>query len=222
MTTTTQSITTAHSVTANNRFKAKYPRYLLGAVIWAVVIHALAFVVSPQFSFKPYQLKEQAFEVIQLPANIEIPPPPKEVALPQVPVEAASGEEVAEDEAIAPTTFDNIEDLPPPPPPPPLSARGTEVFLAFDEPPVLIHSEAPEYPALARAAGLEGTVAVKVLVDEHGNVIEAEVLLSDMSPVIERAALDAAMKCKFRPAKQGGIPVKAHVMIPFQFKLTGR
>jgi len=222
VTTTTQPITTAHSVTANNRFKAKYPRYISCAVICGVVIHALAFVLSPEFSFKPYRLKEQALEVIQLPANIEIPPPPKEIALPQVPVEAASGEEVAEDENIAPTTFDNIEDLPPPPPPLSTSSGNTEVFLAFDESPILIYSEVPEYPALARAAGLEGTVAVKVLVDEQGNVIEAEVLLSEMSPVIERAALEAAMKCKFRPAKQGGIPVKAHVMIPFEFKLTGR
>jgi hypothetical protein len=28
------------------------------------------------------------------------------------------------------------------------------------------------------------------------------------------------MKCKFRPAKQRTIAVKAYVMVPFQFQLT--
>jgi hypothetical protein len=27
------------------------------------------------------------------------------------------------------------------------------------------------------------------------------------------------LKCRFRPARQRTVPVKAHVMIPFQFRL---
>jgi protein TonB len=215
---TLDAIKTAHSITANTQFKAKYHRYLRNSVIWAFVIHIAAFVLSPEFTFKPYKLKEETFEVVELPANIEIPPPPKEVALPQVPVEAAEGDEDTEDD-IAPTTFDSFEDMPPPPPP---SSGGGDVFLAFDEPPVLVDYVSPEYPPLARDAGIEGTVAIRVLVDEQGKVISADVLQSDVTPAMERAALAAAKKCRFRPAKQRTIPVKAHVMIPFQFQLTNQ
>ncbi|MCK4774787.1 MAG: energy transducer TonB [Candidatus Krumholzibacteria bacterium] len=216
MTTTTETITTAHSLTANTQFKANYHRYLRNALIWAVVLHIAAFVLSPEFTFKPYKLKDETFEVVELPANIEIPPPPKEIALPQVPVEAAEGDDDTEDE-MAPTTFDSFEDMPPPPPP---SSGGGDVFLAFDEPPELLYFEMPAYPPLAREAGIEGTVAIRVLVNEHGKVVSADVLNSDVTPAMEKAALAAARKCKFRPAKQRTIAVKAHVMIPFQFQLT--
>ena len=116
-------------------------------------------------------------------------------------------------------TFDSFEDMPPPPPP---SSGGGDVFLAFDEPPALLDFVSPVYPPLARDAGIEGTVAIRVLVDEQGKVISADVLQSDVTPAMERAALAAAKKCRFRPAKQRTIPVKAHVMIPFQFQLTSR
>jgi protein TonB len=216
MTTTTGSVATAHSVTANTQFKAGYNRTLRNALIWAILIHAAAFVLSPEFTFKPYKLTEETFEVVELPPQIDIPPPPKEIALPQVPVEVAEGDEDTTDE-IAPTTFDSFEDMPPPPPP---SGGTGEAFLAFDEPPVLTYFEQPVYPPLARDAGIEGTVAIKVLVDEKGKVVSAEVLQSDVTPAMERAALDAAKKCKFRPAKQRTIPVRAYVMVPFQFQLT--
>jgi protein TonB len=216
MTTSTETITTAHSATANTQFKAGYHRTLRNALLWAIVIHAAAFVLSPEFTFKPYKLQEERFEVVELPPQIDIPPPPKEIALPQVPVEAAEGDEDTTDE-IAPTTFDSFEDMPPPPPP---SGGTGDAFLAFDEPPQMIYFEQPVYPPLARDAGIEGTVAIKVLVDEKGKVINAEVLQSDVTPAMERAALDAARKCKFRPAKQRTIAVKAYVMVPFQFQLT--
>ena len=202
---------------ANVEFKSRYGKYVRNALIAAVVIHFLVFFFSPPFTFKPYTLKEERFEVVELPQNIEIPPPPKEVALPQVPVEAAEGEEET-DEDIAPTTFDSFEDMPPPPAP---TSGQAEMFLAFDEPPILQYFEQPSYPQLARDAGIEGTVAVKVLVGENGKVIDAVVLSSDVTPTMERAAVAAAMKCRFRPAKQRTVPVRAHVMIPFAFKLTG-
>ena len=216
MTTTTETISTAHSVTANTKFKAGYHKTLRNALLWAVLIHVVAFVLSPEFTFKPYKLKEETFEVVELPPQIDIPPPPKEIALPQVPVEAAEGDEDTTDD-IAPTTFDSFEDMPPPPPP---SGGSGDAFLAFDEPPQLTYFEQPIYPPLARDAGIEGTVAIKVLVDEQGKVISAEVLQSDVTSAMERAALDAAKKCKFRPAKQRTIAVKAYVMVPFQFQLT--
>ena len=201
--------------TANNAFKAQYTRYVRNSLWLAFFVHILVFVLSPEFTFKPYKLKEEHFEVVDVPDNIEIPPPPKEIAPPQVPVEAAADDDT--DEEIAPTTFDSFEDMPPPPPP---SGGGGNVFLAFDEPPTLNDFVMPLYPALAREAGIEGTVAVRVLVSEEGKVISADILSSDVTPAMNKAALEAAKKCRFTPAKQRTIPVKAHVMIPFHFRLN--
>ena len=201
---------------ANRDFKAKYPKYLRNAILGAVSIHFLVFVLSPPFTFKPYKLKEEHFEVIDVPDEIEIPPPPKEIEMPSVPVEAAEDEE-ADTEDLPETSFDTFEDLPPPPPP---SGGDGGVFLAFDEPPVLEHFETPVYPDLAREAGIEGTVRVKVLVAEDGKVLSAELISSDVTPAMEKAALVAARKCRFKPAKQRTTPVKANVMIPFHFRLN--
>ncbi|MDH3214918.1 MAG: energy transducer TonB [Candidatus Krumholzibacteria bacterium] len=201
---------------ANKAFKAKYPRYVRNALLGAVVFHVLVFVLSPPFTFKPYRLKEEQFEVIDVPDNIEIPPPPKEIAMPQVPVEAADDED-ADTEDLPETTFDDFDEMPPPPPP---GGGDQGVFLAFDEPPTLKHFEVPVYPELAREAGIEGTVRVKVLVMEDGKVSSVSVVSSDVTPAMEKAALAAAKKCRFNPAKQRTTPVKAHVMIPFHFRLN--
>jgi protein TonB len=200
---------------ANKEFKGKYPKYVRNALISAVVFHILIFVLSPPFTFKPYRLKEEQFEVIDVPDNIEIPPPPKEIAMPQVPVEAAEDED-ADTEDLPETTFDDFEDMPPPPPP---GGGDSGVFLAFDQPPSLIHFEVPVYPDLAREAGIEGTVRIKVLVAEDGKVLNVSLISSDVTPAMEKAALAAAKRCRFNPAKQRTTPVKAHVMIPFHFRL---
>lgn len=200
---------------ANKVFKARYPRYVRNALLGAVVFHILVFVLSPPFSFKPYRLKEEQFEVIDLPDNIEIPPPPKEISMPQVPVEAADDED-ADTEDLPETTFDDFDEMPPPPPP---GGGDTGVFLAFDEPPTLKHFEVPIYPDLAREAGIEGTVRIKVLVGADGKVVNVEIVSSDVTPAMEKSALVAARKCIFNPAKQRTNPVKAHVVIPFHFRL---
>ena len=203
------------TATANREFKSQYPRYVRNAMIGAVVFHVLLFILSPPFTFKPYKLKDEQFEVIDIPDNIEIPPPPEEIAMPRVPVEAADDEDV-ETEDLPETTFDDFDDMPPPPPP---GGGGSGVFLAFDEPPSLKHFEVPSYPDLAREAGIEGTVRVKVLVGEDGKVINVSLISSDVTPAMEKAALQAAKRCVFNPAKQRTTPVKAHVMIPFHFRL---
>lgn len=202
--------------TANKEFKAKYGRYVRNALIGAVVLHVAIFVLSPPFTFKPYKLKEEQFEVVDVPDNIEIPPPPKEIAMPQVPVEAAEDED-ADTEDLPETTFDDFDDMPPPPPP---GGGDTGVFLAFDQPPTLVYFEAPVYPDLAREAGIQGTVRVKVLVSESGKVLAVSLISSDVTPAMEKAALAAAKKCRFNPAKQRTTPVKANVMIPFHFRLN--
>jgi protein TonB len=202
----------------NVKFKKGYNKYLRNALFGAIVIHFLIFYFSPQFEFKPYVLREEYFEAIELPEQFDIPPPPQEVAQPAIPMEAAEGEEVDEEADIAPTTFDDIESLPPPPPPP---SEQAQEFYAFDEPPVLVKYVNPKYPDLARQAGIEGTVLLSVLVGEDGKVISARVLQSDVTPAMEKNAIQAVKQFLFKPAKQRTVPVKATMMVPIRFKLHG-
>jgi protein TonB len=202
----------------NVRFKKGYNKYLRNSLFGAIVVHFLIFYFTPKFEFKPYVLREEYFEAIELPEQFDIPPPPQEVAQPAIPMEAAEGEEVDEEADIAPTTFDDIESLPPPPPPP---SEQAQEFYAFDEPPVLIKYVSPKYPDLARQAGIEGTVHLSVLVGEDGKVISARILQSDVTAAMEKNAIQAAMQFVFKPAKQRTVPVKATMMVPIRFKLHG-
>lgn len=203
---------------ANQKFKAGYNRYLRNSLYATLVIHFLAVYFSPPFEFKPYVLKEQEFIAIETTEDFELPPPPKEIDQPVVPIAAEEGEEVDEETEIAPTSFDRIENLPPPPPPP--SESATE-FYAFDEPPVLVRFVPPSYPALARQAGIEGTVLLRVVVGVDGKVESASVIQSDVTPAMEKAAIAAAKQFLFKPAKQRTVPVRAGMAVPIRFKLHG-
>jgi len=203
---------------ANQEFKKGYNRYLRNSLYFTIVLHFLVIYFSPPFEFKPYVLREQEFIAIDMAEEFELPPPPKEVDQPAVVMEAAEGEEVDEEADIAPTSFDRIDNLPPPPPPP---SETPQEFYAFDEPPVLIKYVPPKYPALARQAGIEGTVLLRVIVGTDGKVEDVSVISSDCTPAMEKAAMAAARQFLFKPAKQRTVPVRAGMAVPIRFKLHG-
>jgi protein TonB len=208
----------AVTAVANVKFKAGYNRYLRNSLFAAIVIHFLVIYFSPQFEFKPYVLREQEFIVVETAEDFELPPPPKEIDQPAVVMEAAEGEEVDDEAEIAPTSFDRIDNLPPPPPPP---YETSQEFYAFDEPPALIKYIAPKYPSLARQAGIEGTVLLRVVVGVDGKVESADVIQSDCTPAMDKAAIAAARQFLFKPAKQRTVPVRASMAVPIRFKLHG-
>lgn len=91
-------------------------------------------------------------------------------------------------------------------------------FVAFDELPVLLNAEQPAYPDLAREAGITGTVRVNVLVGKDGRVKKA--LAMDGPDLFRKAAVEAALRARFKPALQGRNPVEVWVLIPFNFELS--
>jgi len=204
---------------ANQEFKNKYNAYVRNSLFVVLAIHMVLFYITPTFKFKPYVLREEYFEAVELPTAFELPPPPKEVTAPVVPIEAAEGEEDASDaSAFAPTSYSNIDEVPMPPPP---STDQTQEFYAFDEAPVLIKFVNPKYPDLARQAGIEGTVLLNVLVGDDGKVLQVSVIQSDVTPAMEKSAMEAAKQFMFKPAKQRTVAVKARMAIPIRFKLHG-
>ena len=91
-------------------------------------------------------------------------------------------------------------------------------FIEVDEVPVLISKIKPSYPEIARLAGIEGTVYLKVLVDENGNVEKTKVE-QGAKEILDNSALQASKKAKFSPAILNDKPVKVWVILPVAFKL---
>jgi protein TonB len=93
-------------------------------------------------------------------------------------------------------------------------------FVPVEIPAEMIYEEIPEYPRLARSAGMEAVVWVKALVDKDGDVRDAMILRSSGSKAgFDEAALKAAHKCKFKPAIQNGRPVAVWVSYQVEFIL---
>jgi protein TonB len=179
-----------------------------------VAVHLLLFIFTPPFHFQPYQLEAEEITMIEDVPVVVIPKPPKEVPIPFVRTDPFQDEE-GDDEDIP--DYNTWEYPPAPPPTPaPLPNPG---FIAFDQPPEPVTIVKPNYPGLARQAGIEGTVIVKVTIDIEGKVIAAVVLSSDVTESMDREAVKAALRCTFNPAKQRDKPVRVDVVIPFQFRL---
>ena len=66
-----------------------------------------------------------------------------------------------------------------------------------------------QYPAEARAAGVEGRVLVRYDITAQGRVANAVVVAATPKGVFEAAALAAVYTWRFRPALAGGKPVGA-------------
>lgn len=73
----------------------------------------------------------------------------------------------------------------------------------------------PDFPPEARAAGVSGTVAVQVLVDEAGNVVEAKAVSGH--PLLQQASIAAAFQARFNATFLMGEPVKVTGVIVFNF-----
>ncbi|MEK6321360.1 MAG: TonB family protein [Acidobacteriota bacterium] len=76
----------------------------------------------------------------------------------------------------------------------------------------------PEYPPLAKAARITGSVVVEVTVDEDGNVFSARAISGH--PLLKDVAVTAAKDWKFSPTMLSGVLVKVIGTITFNFNLV--
>lgn len=78
------------------------------------------------------------------------------------------------------------------------------------EPPMLKSRPKAEYPIEARKQRLTGDVGVEITVDDAGQVVKVEVV-APLEPTMDVAALTAAHRSTFAPARLNGVP-KASVV----------
>jgi TonB family protein len=81
----------------------------------------------------------------------------------------------------------------------------------------LEHSVAPVYPEVARKAGIEGDVVLRISVSEDGRVTELTVL--DGPPVLARAAVNAVRQWQYRPVIVSGRPAAVVTTLVVSFRL---
>lgn len=74
----------------------------------------------------------------------------------------------------------------------------------------------PDYPSGAKEAGAAGTVTVRIVIDEEGNVVSAEAI--EGHPMLRDAAVAAALKARFTSTRLSGQPVKVSGVIKYDFR----
>ena len=203
-----------------------------GKVLWICIgistVANLAFIfLMPKLGAKAYKAPPQPIiiELEEIPETRQErkpPPPPR----PAVPI-ATDDTNVPDDVTIEITDLDlDLDDLVPPAP---LEDVEEEVELEEEEeevvdiwsvetPPKETKTVVPEYPEIARKAGLTGLIVVVVQLDKQGKVEKILQVIGEPK-VFHESAKAAAKQWEFTSAIQNDKPVRVRVQIPFKFQL---
>lgn len=207
--------------TANERFKGRSDDWMALGIVAAASLHAALFVFFPTLTAEDIDFTGDEIEMVELPPEVRIPPPPEELARPATPRVAVAA--LDEDITIARTDFESnpIENLPPPP----AGARPSDVpsYIPRDIEPrlknerELVRLAGKGFPRVLRDAGVSGKVGVFFFVSEEGDVTKAVVQNSSGYARLDALALQVAKAGKFEPAMNRDVPVGVWIIMPLSF-----
>jgi protein TonB len=81
----------------------------------------------------------------------------------------------------------------------------------------------PPYPRDALRNDIEGTVQLRVLVDETGRVLDVRIERSSGDRQLDTAAREHVLRhWLFQPAQRNGVPMRAWGIVPIVFRLDNR
>jgi periplasmic protein TonB len=92
----------------------------------------------------------------------------------------------------------------------------TEEYLV-SEMPFVLSEVRPVYPKEAREKGIEGSVALNILIDEFGKVRQASII--EGAEIFQAGAVEAIKKFTFSPAKVDGQAVAVRIRYLIKFEL---
>lgn len=127
--------------------------------------------------------------------------------------------------AEAPAGEFRVPAAPAPPREPPSPARAPVAEAPVTVPRFdadYLENPPPPYPLVARRRGLQGTVRLEVLVGRDGRVRDLKLAESSGHADLDDAALRAVRDWRFVPARRGGEPVDAPVIVPVRFQIGPR
>jgi len=171
------------------------------------------------------------------PAEVHpVPPPPRPVRTPERRVRPQVRPQAIRSEP-APEIVDTVPDVPGDSTPAPHAdvtaavAAGGEGkneerswgrdYVAPDYNVRYFSNPKPDYPSLSRDRKEQGVVKLRVLVTEEGFAGEVELKESSGYVRLDKAAINAVKRWRFRPARRAGTPVADWVLVPVRFELQG-
>lgn len=216
------------------RFRTRYRRRLMLSMagVLSLVIALVRWWPTPEPSpyEGPYSSRQderiEVREIQQTTQSRELtPPPPAPLPPVVVPNDRVIEEEIefgdasiavedpGEDERLREGASDEVT-----------TARSPETN------PRLFRAVQPEYPSAVRKEGIRARVKVSVFVSETGQVNEAAIVkrwrispdgsvrqVAQLNQELEKAALIAARRSRFRPATNNGTPVESRTTLTFEF-----
>lgn len=213
-----------HGPSANDRLKANFSALFWEALVLATLLHFGLLRFFPLMPARDITLSATEVRAIDIPPEVEVPPPPEQLARPAVPV--VSTVALDEELTIAPTTFEYnpVEQLPPPSPRQAADLAAGPVFTPFTVAPALRNREEVgralerHFPAALRQAGISGRTLVWFFIDVHGRVVKAQVKQSSGYDAFDEAALTVADLMIFSPAQDRDRYVPVWVALPIDFR----
>jgi len=84
---------------------------------------------------------------------------------------------------------------------------------------MLIAPIRPVYPAIARAARVEGSVVVEAIISRTGTIERLRVVSGPQ--MLQSAAIDAIREARYRPFQLNGKPTEVQTTITVNFRMGG-
>ena len=214
--------------TAHQRFKNSFWSYVWAATAFSALAHfallsRLEFGNIADYSYDGRELEQVVLEDQTI---YEIPPPPKQIARPAVPV-ISSNVDISTDITIGEVRFDEYVLDAPPPPPTIVAVEHSDQpsFTPYEIRPTLKNARQVQdallsyYPPTFKAAGIGGITTLWIYIDESGAVQNTKVVASsgfpELDAVAERVMREAAA---FSPAFNRDMKVPVWIQMPVEFE----
>ena len=198
-------------------------------IVAAIMVPVMAsdVVMPPRYALITFRDAPPLPPPMPSPSNAPRPSPPD--AQPSIPVVAPDGIKKEEPIESAPAVDDGVNlnaglvtgdvtnDLLVAPAAPPPAEQAPYRPGGDIQPPTKVKDAAPLYPAIARAARVQGIVIIEATIGVNGNVQDARILRS--IPLLDAAALDAVRQWQYTPTRLNGTPVAVVMTVTVNFRL---
>ncbi|MBI2570596.1 MAG: energy transducer TonB [Candidatus Schekmanbacteria bacterium] len=202
------------------------------AALIAVIVHGvLIYMALPEFGQRQFvAAQKQVVRMVRIPPKPTTPPKPREQQVvkkkpaikpvpdptPEEPEEFQEPDPEPELDIPIPDDVEIVFGEPEGPPAP----AGPVRLTAEMEKPQIIKRVQPDYPAMARKAGIEGVVILECVINVNGRVEKVKVLRSMGKTGMDESATSAVKQWEFTPAKSStGVPIPVIMNLTVSFTL---